>query len=357
MDDRGATQVYDAILNPLDDTGDDPARYLIVLCGGIPGAMLPLATGPNWIGRATDNSLQFPEHSISRHHALIRLNTDGQITLTDLGSTNGTFLNGQRIDPDLPVPLKDGDRVRIGSMVVVKYVRPDPYEERFQKEMFERTVRDALTGLYNRSYFLDQLNPLARSVAENGLGLAVMMLDIDHFKEVNDTLGHATGDAVLREVADVLRQSARSDDLVARFGGEEFILALPVSTPRRGLERAEKIRRSMASRRFRADHEGLAVTTSIGVAFAHPGRPRTSASLVSTADLYLYRAKESGRNRVVGDPLPVDESQATEPTFDVALADAVMLSGQVTSDDYVLPTPIPEPLIGKSCRNGQGPSL
>jgi diguanylate cyclase (GGDEF)-like protein len=357
MDDRGATQVYDAIHNPLDDVGDDALRYLIVLCGGIPGAMLPLATGPNWIGRATDNSLQFPEHSVSRHHALIRLNPDGLITLTDLGSTNGTFLNGHRIDPDLPVPLSDGDRVRIGSVVVVKYVRPDPYEERFQKEMFERTVRDALTGLYNRSYFLDQLNPLAKNVAENGLGLAVMMLDIDHFKEVNDTLGHATGDAVLREVADVLRQSARSDDLIARFGGEEFILALPVSTPRRGLERAEKIRRSMASRRFRAEDEDLAVTASIGVAFADPGRPRTSASLISTADLYLYRAKESGRNRVVGDPQPHDQSQAGDQTFDAAIADAALLSGQVTNDDYVLPDSISERLIPKSCRNGSEPSL
>jgi diguanylate cyclase (GGDEF)-like protein len=356
MDDRGATQVFDAILNPLDDD-DDAARYLIVLCGGIPGAMLPLATGPNWIGRATDNSLQFPEQSISRHHALIRLSPDGLITLTDLGSTNGTFLNGQRIDSDVPVPLADGDRMRIGSVVVVKYLRPDPYEERFQKEMFERTVRDALTGLYNRSYFLDQLSPLAKNVAENGLGLAIMMLDIDHFKEINDTFGHATGDAVLREVADVLRQSARSDDLIARFGGEEFILALPVSTPRRALERAERIRRSLACRRFRTEDEGVVVTASIGVAFADPGRPRTSASLISTADLYLYRAKESGRNRVVGDPKPNDESHVGDLTFDAGLTDAVLLSGQVTNDDYVLPEGVSERLLEKNGRNEREPSL
>jgi diguanylate cyclase (GGDEF)-like protein len=257
----------------------------------------------------------------------------------------------------LPVTLTDGDRVRIGSVVVVKYVHPDPYEERFQKEMFERTVRDTLTGLYNRAYFLDQLNPLAKTVAENGLGLAVMMLDIDHFKEVNDTLGHPTGDAVLREVADVLRQSARSDDLIARFGGEEFILALPVSTPRRGLERAEKIRRSLASRRFRADNEGLSVTASIGVAFADPGRPRTSASLVSAADLFLYRAKESGRNRVVGDPQRSEDPEEGAGTFEGAISHAAALSGQVTKEDYVLPNPGAERSVEKSCRNGREPSL
>jgi diguanylate cyclase (GGDEF)-like protein len=339
MDDRGATQFFDAIHNPTAELERDDAapRYMIVLCGGIPGAMLTLAQGPNWIGRASDNSLQFPEHSISRHHALVRVNPDGPVTLTDLGSTNGTFLNGQRIDPDLPVPLEDGDRIRVGSLVVVKYVRPDPYEEQFQKEMFERTVRDSLTGLYNRAYFLDQLTPLAKNVAENGLGMAVMMLDIDHFKNVNDTLGHSIGDAVLREVADVLRQSARSDDLIARFGGEEFILALPVSTARRGLERAERIRRALSSRRFRVTEDGLTVTASIGVSFADPGRARTSASLISAADLFLYRAKESGRNRVVGDPQYPPTSHEGEITFDGAMSDAAAVSSMVTNDDYMLP--------------------
>lgn len=359
MDDRGATQVLDALHGSAEGQerrGAEPL-YLIVLCGGIPGAMLPLAAGPNWIGRAADNSLQFPEHSISRHHALVRTSPDGQTTLTDLGSTNGTFLNGHRIDPDLPVPLQDGDRIRVGTLVVIKYVRPDPCEEKFQREMFERTVRDSLTGLYNRAYFLDQLTPLTKNVALNGLGIAVMMLDIDHFKEVNDTLGHPTGDAVLKEVADVLRQSARSDDLIARFGGEEFILALPVSTPRRCLERAERIRRSLASRRFRADNETLTITASIGVAFADPGRPRTSASLISAADLYLYRAKEGGRNRVVGDPEPPHSVQNGDVTFEGEISEAAALSGQVTNDEYILPIPEAVRQAEETCRVARGGAL
>ena len=85
--------------------------------------------------------------------------------------------------------LHDGDRVQFGSNVIVKFVRPDPCEEQFQREMFERTVRDALTGLYNRSYFLDQVDLLAEQGEERGLGLAILMLDIDHFKRVNDTSG------------------------------------------------------------------------------------------------------------------------------------------------------------------------
>ena len=143
--------------------------------------------------------------------------------------------------------------------------------------MFERTVRDTLTGLYNRSYFLDQLRVLAAARRASGLGLAVLMLDIDHFKSINDTLGHDGGDAVLREVAGVIRQSTRSEDLVARYGGEEFAVALPVAAPTMAPERAERIRRALA----RPDApvrpaRSLRVTASLGLAFAPPRRSHAS---------------------------------------------------------------------------------
>jgi diguanylate cyclase (GGDEF)-like protein len=168
--------------------------------------------------------------------------------------------------------------------------------------MFERTVRDSLTGLYNRIYFLSQVGPLADRNAVKGMGLAVIMLDVDHFKRVNDQYGHPIGDAVLREVANVLRQSLRSDDLIARYGGEEFVAALPVATPDQAAERAERIRASLADRRIHVAGTRLRVTASLGLAFGSPTRPKTAAALISSADQGLYQAKNAGRNRVVFGP-------------------------------------------------------
>ena len=175
-------------------------------------------------------------------------------------------------------------------------------------------MRDPLTGLYNRSFFLDQIGPMAELGASRGQGLAVLMLDIDHFKRVNDTLGHDAGDAVLREVAAVLRESTRGEDLVARYGGEEFVAALPVASPGQATERAERIR--VEPRRPADRPPGgsppLRVTASLGLAFAHPGRLRSASALITAADHCLYQAKNAGRNRVVFrvDPLPAAPSSS-----------------------------------------------
>ncbi len=302
MDERGDTLITEACSQsaPDADPGAAASRYLIVLSGGIPGAMLALESGTNWIGRAPDNAIQLSESTISRHHALIQVEEEGRVQLIDVGSTNGTFVNGLRLAPKKPRTLEDGDRVRFGSNYVLKFVRPDPCEERFQREMFERTIRDPLTGLYNRAYLMEQISPLARKAASQNLGLAVLMLDLDHFKNINDTYGHGVGDAVLREVANVLRHCTRSEDIVARFGGEEFVIALPTVSLARAAERAELIRKRLASRRLRLSQQAiLVVTASIGVSYSGPDRPRSAHALITTADLRLYDAKENGRNRVV----------------------------------------------------------
>ena len=305
MDDNGATFLCDLVASPGQavavsaPAGSQYPMYLVVLSGGIPGAMLRLAPGGNRLGRAADNTLQLPDGSISRYHAFLGVDEEGQVRLTDLGSTNGSFLNGRRLPENTPVRVQDGDRLQFGSDVIVKFIRPDPCEEQFQREMFERTVRDPLTGLYNRAFFMAQFGPLSDRGGLRGLGIAVLMLDIDHFKRINDTHGHEIGDMVLREVAGVLRQATRSDDLVARYGGEEFVVALPVAAPDQATERAERLRSSLSSRRILAGGVPLRVTASLGLAFAPPGRPRSINALISTADQGLYQAKNSGRDRIV----------------------------------------------------------
>ena len=174
-----------------------------------------------------------------------------------------------------------------------------PTTSNFSARCSRRTVRDTLTGLYNRAYLLNQIGVLADQSASRGAGLAVLMLDIDHFKQINDRHGHLTGDAVLRQVAAVLRESTRAEDLVARFGGEEFVVVLPVSVPDLATERAERIRSSIAERGVVTDGTEIRVTASIGLAFAGPGSARNATALIATADEALYQAKADGRNRVV----------------------------------------------------------
>ena len=303
MDRRCSTSLFDsATASDLALPSTPPLpMYLILVSGGMTGSMFRLEPGENRLGRAQDNAILLHERSISRHHALFTVDRDGEAWLSDLGSTNGTFLNGPLLDGHEPVRLRDGDRIRLGTSCVVKFARLDECDERFQREMYERTVRDPLTHLYNRAYFLDRIGPLIERCTECGLGLAMLMLDIDHFKRINDTLGHDAGDVVLCEVADVLRESTRPDDLVARYGGEEFAVALPAVTPGQAIDRGERIRASLAARRIVVATTPLRLTASIGLAFT-PARPaQPSGVLLSLADRLLYRAKANGRNRVVSE--------------------------------------------------------
>jgi diguanylate cyclase (GGDEF)-like protein len=304
MDDNRATYLCDLMVDGEHESGLDLSlpMYLIMVSGGIPGAMLRLTAAGTRLGRSAENTFQFREITVSRQHAVLAADAHGMVWLTDLGSTNGTCINERRIPADTPLRLKDGDRIRLGSMVVLKFVRLDPCEEEFQRQMFERTVRDELTGLFNRAYFLNQVAPLAEQSALRGLGLAILMLDIDHFKQVNDTFGHDAGDRVLREVAGVLREATRAEDLVARYGGEEFVLALPVVAPDQATERAERIRETLAERRIVADGAALHVTASLGLAFAPADRVYSPAALITAADRCLYQAKHLGRNRIVFRP-------------------------------------------------------
>lgn len=318
MDDRFATMFSEAQPGLGNDPEPRPAqkRYLILLSGGIPGTMVPLSTGELSIGRFEENGLSLPEPSVSRRHASLRIDEAGQAWLSDQGSTNGTFRNGHRVSPFDTVRTQDGDRIRLGTRVVLKYACPDPEEERFQKAMFERTVRDPLTGLFNRSYFLDQIRLLATRCSGRGLGLAVLMLDVDHFKSINDRLGHDGGDVVLKEIARLIRQATRTEDLVARYGGEEFAIALPVTTHEMARDRAEKIRAAISQTPMKVEDRKIKVTASLGVAFSPPSLIRNFDALITAADRSLYLAKNGGRNRVI---CGVDSQMDTPKSW--ALAD------------------------------------
>jgi diguanylate cyclase (GGDEF)-like protein len=293
-----------------------PAAYLIVIQGGLPGTMLRVSDDENSMGRSAENAFHFYDITVSRRHANVRIDSRGEVLVADQGSTNGTFVNGQKLEPHRPRRMRDGDRIQLGTGVLLKLVLLDPSDEDFQQQMFERTVRDGLTGLYNRSYFLSQIGGFRARHGALGIGLAVLMVDVDHFKHVNDRYGHVAGDAVLREVGGMIRESTRGEDLVARYGGEEFIAALPVSAPDLASERAERIRSNVSERVIRAGGQEIRVSVSIGLVFCPTQWRRSETSLIEAADEALYKAKMEGRNRVVlgrcsGSPI-IPETQSAE---------------------------------------------
>jgi two-component system, cell cycle response regulator len=184
-------------------------------------------------------------------------------------------------------------------------VRKKRYTERLRDNVqlsIEMAITDALTGLYNRRYMESHLATLIDQAAARGKPLALLVLDIDHFKAVNDGHGHDAGDDVLREFALRMRKSIRGLDLACRHGGEEFVIVMPETDMPVAAAVAERLRRRIASEPFSIQQGAgsIEVTISIGIATLDP-HSDNGASILKRADQALYRAKRDGRNRVVAD--------------------------------------------------------
>ncbi|MBY5803361.1 PleD family two-component system response regulator [Rhizobium leguminosarum] len=182
-------------------------------------------------------------------------------------------------------------------------IRRKSYNDRLRasvKQTIELAVTDPLTGLYNRRYLDNHLNVLFNRSMARGRPLSVLITDIDRFKQVNDTYGHDGGDEVLREFANRVRSTIRGADLACRYGGEEFVVVMPDTSPEIAATVAERLRAAIESAPFMLKHSGeaLNVTASFGIA-SRIASVLTPDQLMKQADLALYEAKNTGRNRVV----------------------------------------------------------
>lgn len=170
---------------------------------------------------------------------------------------------------------------------------------RLRNKLELQSIRDGMTGLFNRSFMEVALDRELQRADRQGKPVALMMVDVDHFKQFNDSFGHEAGDLVLREVAGCLRTGVRGEDIVCRFGGEEFVVILPEILAQAALERAEILRLAVEERDVRFRGESLRqVTLSVGLAM-YPEHAATGEDLLRSADQALYKAKRMGRNRVV----------------------------------------------------------
>ncbi|TWU06247.1 GGDEF domain-containing protein [Stieleria varia] len=247
------------------------------------------------MGRDGRCELILPDHSVSRKHAELIRGEDGYM-IRDLASTNGTFVNGQAIDQHL---LASGDTIRLGSFLF-KYLSAGSVESQYHETVYTALTRDALTGTMNKRYLLESLQRGIASSSRQKTVLSVLMLDIDHFKSVNDTYGHLVGDEVLREFGSRINGVCREDDLLARYGGEEFCMMLSATGRSEAIEMAERCRSAVASEPFQTAVGPLEITASFGIACSDPEVPTSPKELIDAADQKLYEAKRGGRNRVCG---------------------------------------------------------
>lgn len=249
------------------------------------------------IGRSPECVLRIDDEALSRQHARISL-TDGHYVVEDLGSLNGCYVGDRRVQRQV---LVDGDRVRFGPNVEMRFQVVTDDEQRALVRIYEAGLRDALTGLANRKQLEEQLRAELSFSRRHGTELAVIIADVDRFKAVNDVHGHLVGDAVLKHVANVLSTTVRVEDLVARFGGEEFVIVARATSLVGGQQLAERLRAALERQPFTAGDICLRITASFGVSSALTEAKATAASLLGRADERLYRAKAQGRNRVIAD--------------------------------------------------------
>jgi len=252
------------------------------------------------VGRDAKCNMVLTDASVSRRHAVV-FERGGQLFLEDFSSTNGTAVGPQPVQGTVPLPI--GAVFYVGNVAL----RVDPMSiEEIQHlervaDRLRQVVHDPLTGLLGRGWLDEELPPLVASNRGHGLPLSALFVDVDHFKRINDTHGHALGDEVLRRVSRLLDACVRDLDRVVRYGGEEFLVLLGGCDEEGAMMVGERIRSKIAEYPWHECTEEadapLAVTVSVGA--ARLGEEEEAAEWLERADQAMYVAKATGRDRVV----------------------------------------------------------
>ena len=289
------------ISGPRDRPSHEPPireACLVVMYGESIGRRISLSAAPLTIGRSTESDLQFEEESVSRNHCRIDP-TMGEAgvpvswSITDLGSTNGTYVNDRGVES---VGLTHGDHLQIGRNIL-KFLESGHIESAYHEEIYRLVSTDGLTNLPNRRAFEDAIQREFSRSTRYSRPLSLLVIDIDHFKKINDVHGHLAGDAALRQFATLLKANLRRDDVAGRMGGEEFAVLLPEIDDVGAKVTAEKIRQITARHRFEFEDAVMPLTISLGVATRLP-TDQDPMEIYRRADELLFMAKRAGRNRV-----------------------------------------------------------
>ena len=270
----------------------------MVLAGSNVGEMYKLEKDRVVLGRGDKVDLRLLDDGISREHAPLSRD-GGQFVLEDLGSTNGTYCNGERVSG---TSSPRGTRSCSGSTTILKFSYQDRLDEAFQRQMSESALRDGLTHAYNKRYFGERLESEFQFAPRHDSPLALVFLDIDHFKRINDVHGHQAGDYVLTQLSSLIIEHARRGRhlraLRRRGVRDHRARHRRGARPRRWPSACAAASRAHA---FASAADTIPVTISVGVARAPAPGISSPVELVSRADEAMYAAKRSGRNRVCVD--------------------------------------------------------
>lgn len=288
--------VVTVITRTPDGKGDDGPREgcLVIIYGDDLGRRVPLGADPCVLGRSSKCDVQLDQESVSRNHARIQ-RTRNNYVVRDLGSTNGTYVNDELVDE---VVLRDGDQLKVGR-TIFKFIVSGNMEAQYHEEIYRLMTVDGLTEMHNKRYFNEAIEREASRSVRYSRAFSLVLFDIDHFKDINDTYGHLAGDSVLRQLGALVRNRVRRDDIPARTGGEEFSIIVPEVSLAGALNLAEKLRAAIEGAVFKFEGTQIPVTASMGVA-EWTEDLTDPQDLVKAADERLYEAKRSGRNRVCG---------------------------------------------------------
>ncbi|HEU5058325.1 MAG TPA: GGDEF domain-containing protein [Kofleriaceae bacterium] len=294
MSDTARNKTVVTVISRISDRPAGKEACLVVIYGLDLGKKYNVDRPSIVIGRSSKADIQIDQESVSRNHCKL-INTGKSIMLRDLGSTNGTYVNDELVDEYV---LRDGDLIKIGRCIF-KFLSGNNIENAYHEEIYRLTTIDGLTQVYNKRYFIETLEREIGRAHRYRRELSLIMFDIDHFKKINDTYGHLAGDHVLKQLASVIKARIRREDIMSRYGGEEFAIILPEIDNYNAVQFAEKIRGIVEKAVFRFEDTDIPVTISIGCA-SMTTELQEPHEFVRVADGHLYTAKSQGRNRVCG---------------------------------------------------------
>ncbi len=268
-----------------------------------------LGDSPIVIGRSDSNDVSIPDIGVSRRHARIEFAAEG-VRVTDLVSTNGTFIN------DRPIKgtevIRDGDHLRIGN-TIFRFLGGGNVESEFHEELYRLTIVDALTHLYNHRYLLEFMDREMLRAIRHSRPLAFLLFDLDEFKSINHRFGQLAGDSALREMVRLVRNLVPPEDLFVRNDGDEFGIVLVETSRPAAWAIAERLRETIERHIFSFENQSFNLTVSTGVVSLPDDSISTTNEALNLADQRLREAKNARRNQATNGPVVIPFSRDAIP--------------------------------------------
>jgi diguanylate cyclase (GGDEF)-like protein len=277
----------------LTDHGRKDSECLVEIYGANLGKRYLLAASPILIGRGLESDIAVSSDAVSRRHALLEKRPQGWTAL-DLESTNGTWINDRPVKEAL---LQNGDLVKIGD-TIFKFLSGSRIEGQYFEEIYRIMVFDGLTGVYNRRFLNELLEREFSRARRHGRNLSVLFIDLDNFKEINDKYGHLAGDLVLKSVARQFADRLRKEEVVGRYGGDEFVIVVPESAPEAVRGFAERVKEAIGLLVVEFEGQPIHITVSVGISML-ANDMNDYEELLKRADTRLFDAKRAGKNQIM----------------------------------------------------------